>query len=75
MIRYAVGRENEARVYEGTEGHNGQTEDSLAIMHALGKLIGDLTGLNGEDITAAIIQAASKKMVAGMIELMFGGKD
>lgn len=67
VVRYTVGRENEAKVYEGTPGENGKKEDSYALLYATGKLIGDITGLNGKELGDELIKATMKAMVGGAL--------
>ena len=43
VVRYAVGREHEAKAYLGTDPKT----DSYVLLHAAGKLLGEATGLNG----------------------------
>ena len=75
VIRYAIGREAEARVTEGSKGKSGMNEDSLAMMWALGKIIGESTGLDGkevgEEIVAAVVRMLTKKMVEEVIGNVF----
>lgn len=68
VVRYAVGRENEAKVYEGTLGENGKKEDSYALLYATGNLIGDITGIEGKELGAELTKAAMKAMVGGTLK-------
>lgn len=73
VIRYTVGREEQAKVYEGTPGDNGKKEDSYAIAFALGKLVGDMTGLDGAEISSDILKTMLKSLVGGALAMIFDG--
>jgi len=71
VIRYTVGREEQAKVYEGTPGDNGKKEDSYAMAFALGKLVGDMTGLDGAEISLDILKTMLKSLVGGALAMIF----
>ena len=73
VIRYTVGREEQAKVYEGTPGDNGKKEDSYAMAFALGKLVGDMTGLDGAEISSDILKTMLKSLVGGALAMIFDG--
>lgn len=73
VIRYATGRENEARVTEGSTERNAKGEDQIAIMYALGKSIGEASGLDGEKLGKAILVAVTKIMMKEAVALSLGG--
>ncbi len=70
VIRYAVGREEQAKVYEGTPGKDGAKEDSFALLYAAGRLIGDATGLDGKEIGNDLVKAATKSMVGNVLSTL-----
>lgn len=70
VIRYAVGREEQAKVYEGTQGKDGAKEDSFALLYAAAKLIGDATGLDGKEIGNDLVKAATKSMVGNVLSTL-----
>ena len=72
VIRYAVGREEQAKVYEGTPGEDGKKEDSYAMAYALGNLLGDVTGMDGKDIATDILKSILKSLVGGALTMIFG---
>ena len=71
VIRYAVGRENEARVTLGTHGKNGKIEDSLAMMYALGNIVGEEHDMDGTAIGNEVVKTVSKCMLKGLLEAIF----
>ena len=71
VIRYAVGREEQAKVYEGTPGEDGKKEDSYAMAYALGNLLGDVTGMEGKDIATDILKSILKSLVGGALTMIF----
>lgn len=71
VIRYAVGREEQAKVYEGTPGEDGKKEDSYAMAYALGNLLGDVTGMDGKDIATDILKSILKSLVGGALTMIF----
>lgn len=73
VVRYAVGREEEAKVYEGTPGKDGAKDDSYAMLYAAGKLIGDATGLDGKEIGDDLVKAATKSMVGNVLNRLMKG--
>lgn len=70
VIRYAVGREEEAKVYEGTQGKDGAKEDSYAMLYAAGKLIGEVTGLDGKKIGEDLVKATAKSLVGNVLNTL-----
>lgn len=73
VVRYAIGREEEAKVYEGTPGKDGPKEDSYAMLYAAGKLIGNATGLDGKEIGDDLVKAATKSMVGNALNRLMKG--
>ena len=71
VIRYAVDREEQAKVYEGTPGEDGKKEDSYAMAYALGNLLGDVTGMDGKDIATDILKSILKSLVGGALTMIF----
>ena len=70
VVRYAVGREEQAKVYEGTSGKDGAKEDGFALLYAAGRLIGDATGLNGKEIGDDLVKAATKSMIGNVLDIL-----
>lgn len=68
VIRYAVGREENAKVYEGTPGKEGVMADSYALMRAAGRLIGDYTHIDGDKIADAMVKGAMDQMASAAIK-------
>lgn len=73
VIRYTVGREEQAKVYEGTPGDDGKKEDSYAMAYALGNLLGGITGMDGKDIATDILKTMLKSLVGGALAMIFDG--
>lgn len=71
VIRYAVGREEQAKVYMATPGEDGWKEDSYAMAFALGKLVGDHTGLDNAEISQDILKAVLKSLIGGTLSAIF----
>jgi len=68
IIRYAKGRENEARVTMGTSGKNAEAEDAFALMYAVGKLLEKVTGLDGTRIGNSLVVGVTKGMMRMVLE-------
>ena len=71
VIRYTVGQEEQAKVYKGTPGDDGKKEDSYSMAYALGNLLGDVTGMDGEDIATDILKSILKSLVGGALTMIF----
>lgn len=71
VIRYAVGKEEDAKVYEGTSGKDGMKEDSLALLNAAGKLIGDAAGIDGKQISSDLVKTAMKSLLGNALSTLF----
>ena len=70
VVRYAVGREEDAKVYEGTQGKDGAKEDSYAMLYAAGKLIGEATGLDGKEIGEDLVKATAKSLIGNVLNTL-----
>ena len=71
IIRYATGREFEARVTMGTAGHEGKAADCFAALNAVGNLLGELCGMDGKKMGRDLVMAATKSMMRHLVEEAF----
>lgn len=67
VVRYAVGREHEAKAYLGKDPKT----DSYVLLHAAGKLIGEATGLDGTKVSQALVKCAVKIMMKDAVEKIY----
>lgn len=71
VIRYATGREEDARVTMGTTGSDGKATDGFAALHAIGNLLGEMTGMDGKKMGRSLVLAATKSMMRHLVEEVF----
>lgn len=71
VIRYATGRERDAKVYEGTRGKTGPQEDAYAILYAVGNLLGKELGLDGKALGDGLVRHSLKMMIKKSLEGLF----
>ena len=67
VVRYALGKESEARVVK----KNDPKIDTFAMAYAMGKLIGDELGLNGKEIGNGLVHFIIKEMTKKAISSLF----
>lgn len=63
IVRYAVGREHEAKVYQGTPGDNGKKVDSYALLYAAAKLIASVTDCDAKEIGDYLTESVLKYLL------------
>lgn len=69
VVRYAIGREDQAKAYLGKDPKT----DCYALLHAAGKLLGEEIGQDGAEIGNFLVKAVIKYMAKCAIEKLFEG--
>ena len=73
IVRYAVRREHEAKVYQGTPGDNGEKVDSYALLYAAAKLIASATDCDAKEIGDYLTESVLKYMLKEAFGALFKG--
>ncbi len=64
VIRYAVGREQDAKVYIGGDNQ----EDSVAMLYATGNTIGRTYDIDAKKVTKSLVMAVSKALFSKLFD-------